>query len=416
MNFPKILSFLLIPVSLTAQNPITPHSVVHSHQVTTSASKNPLAQKRQQRTVHTGTQNNSQDNKAIIREIQHMKSTEIQYEFPSKSHLRGTKRYYTTYDQLVAMLQEHLPLSIKDAVFLVEQAYSGETLQKSWYDTEIEKSVSIIQDAMKSVGYEQDNELGKKMLLHAFMSGTLEIRDNEDKVVGSTNAKKYDFEDINGQEDWTKMFVTKLMRTNTGQCHSLPLLYLILAEQLQIEAYLAFSPEHSYVKMKDNNGSWVNLELTNGHYSTDQWLLSSGYVNAEAIQSGIYMKPKSKKETIAYCLVDLAMGYANKYGTDAFVLRCVDKALEYDSKNITAWQIKTNYYTYLFDYVAKQMGYPKSLDQNQYPQFHDLYTKRNELYKHIDRLGYNYMPEETYKTWLQTLEQRKDLQQKIIRP
>ncbi|MEL6867093.1 MAG: hypothetical protein AAFP19_21900 [Bacteroidota bacterium] len=239
-----------------------------------------------------------------MEEIRQMPSPEIQYEFPSNAHLLGAERYHTAYDQLAAMLQERKPLSIKEAVFLVEQAYSGETLQKSWYDKEIDRSVAIIEDAIKSAGYEPDNELGKKMLLHAFMSGTLEVRDSEGNIVGNTSPKKYDFEDIYGQEDWTKMFVTKLMQTNTGQCHSMPLLYLILAEELRVEAYLAFSPEHSYVKIKDNKESWVNLELTNGHYATDQWLLSSGYVNAEAIQSGIYLKPKSKKESIAHCQIN----------------------------------------------------------------------------------------------------------------
>ena len=185
---------------------------------------------------------------------------------------------------------------------------------------------------MKDIGYSMDNELAKKMLLHAFMSGSLQVRNESGKTVQNTKSKTYDFEDIYGRLDWTKMFVTKLMQTNTGQCHSMPLLYLILAEELQIEAYLAFSPEHSYIKLQDNTGSWVNLELTNGYYTTDLWLLSSGLVKSEAISSGIYMTPLSKEETIAQCLVDLAQGYIKKYGGDRFVLQCVERALEYDPK------------------------------------------------------------------------------------
>jgi|GEM_PF-6378361 len=62
---------------------------------------------------------------------------------------------------------------------------------------------------------------------------------------------RYDFVDFWGREDTRKVFVTKLLATNSGQCQSLPQLYLILAEELGTTAYLAFSPEHSYIKFQD---------------------------------------------------------------------------------------------------------------------------------------------------------------------
>ena len=37
----------------------------------------------------------------------------------------------------------------------------------------------------------------------------------------------YDFEDYRGQQDYTKMFVSKALATGKGQCHSLPLVYLV---------------------------------------------------------------------------------------------------------------------------------------------------------------------------------------------
>jgi hypothetical protein len=32
----------------------------------------------------------------------------------------------------------------------------------------------------------------------------------------------YDFEDAIGRNDWTKMFVSKLLEEHNGNCHSLP--------------------------------------------------------------------------------------------------------------------------------------------------------------------------------------------------
>lgn len=56
---------------------------------------------------------------------------------------------------------------------------------------------------------------------------------------------KYDFEDFYARGDLSKYMVSKLLAQNTGQCHSLPLLYLILAEELGVKAHLCFSPNHS---------------------------------------------------------------------------------------------------------------------------------------------------------------------------
>ena len=429
-----ILIFFLFGNILLAQTPpqfrpVTPHdaSGINHTRLNTNpfATHHALAHQRQQQAARVRQQNQAiiqknqnrrKTNQEAIKELRQIREQEVQYEFASLSHIRGTQRYYEAYTQLVAMLQENRVLSLKDAIFLVEQAYVGEKLQREWYDNEIAKSVGIIRGEMKNMGYSMGNMLGKKMLLHAFMSGSLGVRDNTGKTIHSTTPKRYDFDDIYGEKDWTKMFVTKLMQTNTGQCHSMPLLYLILAEELQIEAYLALSPAHSYIKLKDGMGNWFNLELTNGHYSTDIWLLSSGYVKAEAVKNGLYMRPLSKKETIAHCLIDLVMGYIHKYGYDAFVLQCVEKALEYSPKHISALQLRANYHTYLFEYIAKQLGTPPVNVLPAYPKAYTMYKHVCSLHQHLNNLGYEYIPEEIYEKWLQSLEEKKHLQAKFPRP
>jgi hypothetical protein len=46
----------------------------------------------------------------------------------------------------------------------------------------------------------------------------------------------YDFEDLMGQKDRSKMFVTKLLDTNTGNCHSLPFIFKILSNEMKISS------------------------------------------------------------------------------------------------------------------------------------------------------------------------------------
>ena len=52
-------------------------------------------------------------------------------------------------------------------------------------------------------------------------------------------------------------FITKLMISGIGQCYSMPLYYLILAEEMNAEACWALSPKHSFVKIKDKKRKLV---------------------------------------------------------------------------------------------------------------------------------------------------------------
>ncbi|AZB11000.1 hypothetical protein EG344_20270 [Chryseobacterium sp. G0162] len=122
-----------------------------------------------------------------------------------------------------------------------------------------------------------------------------------------------------GVKDYSKMFVSKLMKSNTGQCHSMPLLYLILAEQIGAEAFLVMSPNHSYIRYMDDSREMISLELTNGMFSANSFVLNSGYIKSEALQNKLYMQNLSKKEVLSQTFVDLASGYIHKFGYDEFV-------------------------------------------------------------------------------------------------
>ena len=138
--------------------------------------------------------------------------------------------------------------------------------------------------------------------------------------------------------------------------------------------------------------------------------MGSGYVKAEALSTGIYMEPLDRKQVIAHCLVDLAKGYTKKFGYDAFVLKCLQTALDYQPNNIFALQMQSDYYTLLFHRVVQQLGSPPLTILKQNKKAFDLYLKRNQLYDQIDATGFEPMPEEVYKDWLKSLDQKKHLQ------
>jgi hypothetical protein len=333
----------------------------------------------------------------------------ISYDLPSLSSLEGTEYFRQAAEKLINMLRGKTRLNLKDAIFTVENAYFEGRLDKTQYNNSINGLVYLAQQQAVNGKYNWKNNLTKNIMLFKVMTDTLKVKLPLQEKTSISYPMQYDFDDPHGRNDISKQFVSKLLATRSGQCHSLPLLYLILCEAAGAEAYLAYSPLHSYVKIKDKADNWYNIELTNGRFTTDAFVTGSGFVTAEAIKNRIYLEPQTKLQTIASCLADLLGGYTRKYGYDEFVNRCVDTILKYDAKNLRALMIKSNYQTVRFGYVASQIGQQISLEtlKQRYPKAYELLEECKELYKKIDDLGYRDMPEEIYKEWLESMDIEK---------
>jgi len=220
--------------------------------------------------------------------------------------------------------------------------------------------------------------------------------------MNGNNPYTYDFIDFYGGEDWTSVFVTKLMETHEGQCRSLPYLYRILAEEMKTEAHLAIGPNHCYIKHLGEDGKWVNIELTNGNFATDAWMISSMDISAEAIKNRIYMDALSLKESVSYCLSDLAQGYAREYGyLDDFVLACCDATLKYYPHSIHTLMLKYNTMNYQgLDYLKKHGG-------KETPEILSHHKIFKETERKIDSLGFREMSAEKYEEWVRSMETEK---------
>ncbi len=340
----------------------------------------------------------------------------IQYDLPSRSAMHGTEYYHRAMEKLLGMLSGKKPLSLKDAVFTVENAYFEGMLDKKSYEQRISEMATIAKLKANQDGYNWNNSETKNIMLFRVMSDTLSVKFPIQERASISFPMQYDFDDFQGENDFSKLFVTKLLSSHKGQCHSLPLLYLILCEAVGAKANLAFSPQHSYIKFKDREDNWYNLELTQGMITTDAFVIGSGFINAAAIKHGIYMQPQTKEQVIAHCLSDLASGYISKYGYDKFVIQCVDSVLAYAPANTSALAIKSNYHGIRLVYVANQIGRPPlDILKTQYPQVYELLEERNEVYRKLDELGFTQMPKEVYQTWLKSVNEEKERREHDIR-
>jgi hypothetical protein len=255
-----------------------------------------------------------------------------------------------------------------------------------------------------------NTDLAKNLAIYQFMADTFQIKiPHRENKIFTYYPFQYDFEDYKGQADYRKLFVSKALQTNSGQCHSLPLLYLLIAEEFKAKAWLSYSPNHSFVKFMVS-GKMQNYETTNGHFVSDALLMQSGFIRAEALANKVYLDTLSQKELIAHCLMDLALGYEHKYGYNEFSLKCANLALQYHPQNITALMTKTNYYGTLLSYIAqqsKEKRLPKA-NLEVIPEAYTIYQSMVQAQKDLDEIGFAEMPDEAYQSWLKSITQEAE--------
>jgi hypothetical protein len=200
------------------------------------------------------------------------------------------------------------------------------------------------------------------------------------------------------------MFVSKLLETGKGNCHSLPYLYKILADELGIPCHFAFAPNHLYIKLFSEKTGWYNIELTNGTFPIDAWIMASGYISTDAIRNGLYMDTLSEKQMLANCLLDLAHGYQYKFGKDSinFVILCCNTLLKYHPVNVNALLTKVEAQKHHIQSLMKahNVKSPKKLLDNKFIK--EMYDEMTVIYTTLHDLGYNQMPKEMYLQWLKT--------------
>lgn len=336
-----------------------------------------------------------------------MNSSTISYSLPELASLSGTEFFRSAYSEMKEMLAGRKPIDLKRAVFLVENAYFENQMDYAQFEKSIRNAVDICNLKMAESKTTKPNDLVKNLTIFSYITDTMRVKLRGQEQTLTHYPMKYDFNDYMGAKSWSNMFVTKLLATNAGQCHSLPLFYLILSQELGAESYLTFSPNHSFVRFKSERGGWYNAELTSGSIISDAAILESGYVKSEAIRNGIYMDTISRRETVASLINTLANGYVHKYGYDSFVKQCADEVLKYYPKQLNALMLKANWQTNTTMYIIRQKGNPAPEKLKEDARAKVEFERMHQVYARIDALGYELMPEEHYQEWLKSLEAAK---------
>lgn len=300
-----------------------------------------------------------------------------------------------SYNLLKGMTENPNSYSFRKAVFSVEDAYLGGKLDTIAINKQIKVlnslCKSLIEDRFLAYVERDKPTFNKWASVFQVMHDTipLNIRD----TIYSYLPYSYDFNDVFGHNKRENLFVSKLLETRKGNCHSLPYLYKILCEELGVEANLALAPNHIYIKHKSIKFGWYNTELTSGIFPNDAWIMASGFVHVDAITNGVYMKALNNNESIALVLLDLADNYNAKYPDNdgTFVLKCTETAIK-------------SYPNFATALILQAETHFRQIKKIQDKENYDIAFKELEKeYAHIHEIGYRNMPEDMYLNWLVSL-------------
>lgn len=334
--------------------------------------------------------------------------------YNSPEYLNDVPQYVDAKTYIKEMLEEKRRLLVKDAYYMAEASYGRLQLTHEEFDQLIQSNAHFIREWLKQNKYDVRNPEMLHFGIQKFMSDTLYILVNG-KRQGHL-PYYYDYIDAKAKDDKRNYFVTKTLATGTGQCHTFPVLYMIFAEALGVEAYIAYNPQHSFIRYKNNNGTVINYETTVDRFPGDAFYSQSMPVMAKAQKNKLYIHSLVKKQVVASVLYDLAANFIREHWTAdrIFVKECMSIAKPYFPDqayvSITESYLRQRFYADDINAIVQAKGIKNASEVEKYPELVKAY---NDYYTYMDKisaLGIQEFPEEEELRMLEYLDKKGRLQ------
>lgn len=198
----------------------------------------------------------------------------------------------------------------------------------------------------------------------------------------------YDLADPLGTKPQTKL-ISSYLRTRKGNCVSMPTLLVILGQKLGLDMTLSEAPQHEFARLRDTNGRWINIEATDPASPPDEKYIAELQIPALAIQSGIYMRTTTPRETVALMISPLESTYAHTR-SPAYLLGLSELALQLDPKSIDGLLFEADAYFLELGhrYLMRHLR-PEVLPPAQKADFNALYGANMRLMNQVEAMGWS---------------------------
>jgi Transglutaminase-like superfamily len=221
----------------------------------------------------------------------------------------------------------------------------------------------------------------------------------------------YDLDDPFGANVRNKLLTTYLA-TRKGNCVSMPLLFVILGQKLGVDVTAAEAPNHVFVKYRDDEGKFINLETTSGAgFTRDEWMRQQFPMTDEAIASGIYMRPLTRKETVTI-MVGTLLEFYDRQGMQDQRIALAKVAVEHSPKDVSLILHERQAYLAKWkqDFTSKYPT-PNDIPMEKRPLFMEYEGRMNALYQQAYALGWRPRDQASEDSYRQRVNRAKSLQQ-----
>jgi regulator of sirC expression with transglutaminase-like and TPR domain len=200
---------------------------------------------------------------------------------------------------------------------------------------------------------------------------------------------RYNFDDPKG-ENLQNALISNLLKTRKGNCVSLPVMFVMLGQKVGLDVTLANAPLHLFVKFKETEtGNVFNIEATTGaNPFRDVWIIEQQKISPLAVETGIYLKPLTRKESAAELTISAATKYMRE-GNYAAAMGIADFILEYHSNSVNAMLTKGSAYSAMLNTELQKSGYPaRPVSEDQKKHMDSLYENNLYWFHKAENLGW----------------------------
>ncbi len=142
--------------------------------------------------------------------------------------------------------------------------------------------------------------------------------------------------------DLSVKLLSDYLKTRLGNCVSMPILFLIVAERLGLDMALSMAPSHFFLRHQSKDGRVVNLETTSGAMpARDIWMRQSRGISDRAVASGFHMRSLGRREGVAAMALTVVEHLTNerRYAEAITVTQIL---LRYNPRDGMAWANQGN--------------------------------------------------------------------------
>jgi tetratricopeptide (TPR) repeat protein len=168
---------------------------------------------------------------------------------------------------------------------------------------------------------ERSRELEKLDRLASLLRRDIEGIDDPERIIAALNRRLVPHPEATIPHNWEEGPSTRLwcvLRDRVGNCLGLTLLYLAVAERLDLPIRAVETPEHVFVRWDDGTHR-RNIELTAGGVEhPDDWYADRDdrlKIRPEDIEAGLFLVSMTKKQVLSRLLTNLsgaAVGYVSR--------------------------------------------------------------------------------------------------------